>query len=130
MNTQRILIWASLVVLGVASTLAAWGQQPSRERNPFMRQKLVNAQQVLDGIAVSNFNSIEEGAENLVRLSKKAEFRLGHIPDYDRYSDDFRRAAETLVRSARDKNLDGATLAYLDLTLNCVKCHKHIREAK
>ena len=29
-----------------------------------------------------------------------------------------------------DKNLDGAALSYVDMTLMCVKCHQHVRETK
>jgi hypothetical protein len=32
-------------------------------------------------------------------------------------------------RKAKDKNIDGATLAYLRLTMNCVNCHKYVRQA-
>ena len=38
--------------------------------------------------------------------------------------------AETLAAKAKDKNLDGATLAYLDMTLSCVACHNHFRGKK
>ena len=40
----------------------------------------------------------------------------------------FRRSAETMARRARERNLDGATLAYLDLTMTCVKCHQTTRD--
>ena len=38
-----------------------------------------------------------------------------------------RRIAEKLEKSAKDKRLDGATLAYVDMTLSCVECHKYVR---
>jgi hypothetical protein len=31
---------------------------------------------------------------------------------------------------AREENLDGATLAYVELTINCVACHRHVRSVK
>ena len=30
---------------------------------------------------------------------------------------------------AKAKNIDGATLAYVQLTVNCVNCHKYVRES-
>ena len=31
---------------------------------------------------------------------------------------------------AKAKNLDGATLAYVRLTMNCIECHKYVRDHK
>jgi hypothetical protein len=42
----------------------------------------------------------------------------------------FRRTADTLSKYAKDKNIDGAALTYVELTLSCVKCHKHVRETR
>lgn len=137
MSKLSILAWATagaLAIIGLTAgrshVTAGSGREPPPDRNRFMKMKLQSAQLVLDGIAVGDCQRIEEGASYLVRLSKKAEFQLGGIPNYERYSDEFRRSAEALVKAAQAKNLDAATLAYVDLTLNCVKCHKHIREVK
>ena len=35
-----------------------------------------------------------------------------------------------LIKNAEDRNLDAAALSYVDLTLTCVKCHKHVREVR
>ena len=35
-----------------------------------------------------------------------------------------------LIRAASDKNLEAATLAYTQLTISCVNCHKLVRAAK
>ena len=32
------------------------------------------------------------------------------------YRDEFRRAAETMIQNAKEKNLEGAKLAYLGMT--------------
>jgi hypothetical protein len=39
----------------------------------------------------------------------------------------FGSANGALVRAAEDKNLDGATLAYTQLAISCVQCHKIVR---
>ena len=36
---------------------------------------------------------------------------------------------QELVKNAKEQNIDGATLAYLKLTMNCVQCHKFVRFA-
>ena len=32
-----------------------------------------------------------------------------------------------MTEAARKKNLDGAVLAYVDLTMKCINCHKYVR---
>ena len=101
---------------------------PAPERNAFMQLKLRNAEQVLEGIALADFDRIEGGAESLIRLSKKADFQMGAVPGYEQHSRAFREAAEELLTHAKAKNLDGAALSYVRLTLNCVSCHKELRK--
>lgn len=101
--------------------------KPDQLRSAFMKLKLRNAEMVLSGIALHNFESIQEGADNLILLSRKAQFQLGEMPGYTLQRQAFQRAAERIARSARAKNLDSAALAYVDLTLRCVSCHKHVR---
>jgi len=43
---------------------------------------------------------------------------------YAVYSREFQTMAEDLVARSDEKNLKGATLAYINLTMNCVNCHK------
>ena len=41
---------------------------------------------------------------------------------------DFRRAVEALGQTHKGGDIDSAALAYLDMTLRCVQCHKYVRE--
>lgn len=63
-------------------------------------------------------------------IQKDAEFKVFKTPQYELYSNEFRRSAQTMVEKAKDKNIDGATLAYVNMTLTCVKCHQHVREVR
>jgi hypothetical protein len=42
---------------------------------------------------------------------------------------DFQRNADEIVKQPRAKNIYGATLAYLKLTMGCVTCHRFVRDA-
>lgn len=42
----------------------------------------------------------------------------------------FRFANEDLVRQADKKNIDGAAMAFSQLTLSCVNCHKLMCDTK
>jgi hypothetical protein len=47
--------------------------------------------------------------------------------EYRRQSDEFRRSVAVMSKAAKDKNIDGATLGYMQMTLNCVRCHRQLR---
>jgi hypothetical protein len=64
-------------------------------------------------------------------LSEAAEWEVPTIPNASEYivfTSEFQRLTDELVQKAREKNMDGATLAYLRLTMNCVNCHKYVRQ--
>jgi hypothetical protein len=105
-------------------------QQREKERVNFMQLKLKAAQDALNGIATGHFPLIETSASDLAQLSKKAEFQLMKSGEYARHSDEFRRNAEEMAKAARAQNLDSATLAYVQMTFNCVNCHKHVRDPR
>jgi hypothetical protein len=98
--------------------------------NQLMIDKLQNAQKLLEGIALGKFDKIEKHANELVRISKTAEWLAQKTPRYEQFSSEFQRAAEEIAKKARAKNMDGVTLAYFDLTKSCVRCHQHLREVR
>lgn len=94
----------------------------------FMRPKLDHAQKVLEGLALEDYKMIAQNAKALMALSEAAEWQVLPSPDYVRYSGEFQRITNELIRSANKKNIESATLDYVQLTMNCVNCHKHVRE--
>jgi hypothetical protein len=105
------------------------GKTPKRI-SELMRKKLEHSQKVLEGIAVNDFKAISKHADDLIDLSKQVEWRVLKTPQYETNSNEFRRNAEALIKSAKDKNTDGAALAYVEMTLTCVRCHKYVREER
>jgi hypothetical protein len=93
----------------------------------FMRQKLTSSQEILEGLAMEDFELIEKGARQLKVMSVAAEFMVLKDPLYAEYADDFRRTVNKMEKAAKEKRIDGATLGYLDTTMNCVECHKYVR---
>jgi hypothetical protein len=93
----------------------------------FMRKKLESSQSVLEGLALEDFDLIAKGAKELKTTSAAAEFMVIHDPLYTEYADDFRRVVEKMGKAAKEKRIDGATLAYMDMTMSCVECHKYVR---
>ncbi len=96
-----------------------------------MQVKLKRAQALLQALAMEDFKTIQDNAESLVRISRATEFlRAYKTEEYEFQARVFQKAAETLAAKAREKNIDGATLAYLDMTVSCVACHNHFRGRK
>lgn len=126
---------SALTSLTVLALLAAGAvaQQQQRTRAEFMRQKLVIADSLLEGLTVENYDQIEKGARSLKRMSQAAEWQVPTIPNVEEYlprTAEFQRICDDILKSARDKNLDGATLGYSRLAVSCVDCHKYVRAAK
>ena len=95
-----------------------------------MREKLGHSQKVLEGITQNDLKEVEKHARALLALSRKAEWQVIQTPFYMHHSEEFQNFAERLIQKAQEKNLDGATLSYLGMTLTCVKCHKYVREVR
>jgi hypothetical protein len=125
---RRILIVT--VTLFLCGTIAHEVYAQVRLRQ-LMIDKLTYAQKLLEGIATAKFDKIEKSAEEMIRISKTEEWIAAHKgPRFENYSNEFQRAAETIVKKAKDKNIDGVTLAYFDLTMSCVRCHQYHREVR
>jgi hypothetical protein len=112
--------------------LAAFGaEQEPRSRAEFMRMKLEFSKKVLEGLTLEDYPGITKSARALKRLSEAAEWEVPTIPnatEYVAFTGEFQRVADELAQKAKDRNIDGATLAYLRLTMNCVNCHKYVRQ--
>jgi hypothetical protein len=118
-----------LAVFGAAAGITAhtYAQTPLAQ---LMRNKLLYAQRLLEGIALADFTKISKSADELIQLSKTAEWLVYKTPRYEVNSNEFRRAAEKIAQKAQAKNIDGVALAYVDLTLSCVRCHEYVREVR
>lgn len=95
-----------------------------------MQKKLTHAQKVLEGIAMSDLDKVAEHARDLSDLSKQVQFKVIKTAQYELYANEFRRTLEEMQKASKAKNLDAATLAYMDMTMSCVRCHKHVREVR
>jgi hypothetical protein len=93
----------------------------------FMRAKLEHSQKILEGLTTDDLASVAKHSQELSLLSHASNWEVLQTEDYVQHSREFRRTTDTLTKAAREKNLDGATLAYLSMTMSCVNCHKYVR---
>lgn len=124
--TKRIIMGTMATLL--VGMLVAQGQSGQGKRpKTLMRAKLDHSQQVLEALALEDFAGMAKHAEQMKLLSLDAGWQVLQTAEYARHSADFRRATGSLVEAADKKNLDGAVLAYFQLTQTCVQCHRHVR---
>ena len=96
----------------------------------FMRAKLTQSQRALEGLTTEDFDKIAKASQEMSLLSQANQWQVLQTTDYVRRSAEFRRELDALTNAARKKNLDGATLAYLKVTINCIECHKYVRSIR
>ena len=94
-----------------------------------MRKKVAYSQQVLLGLTLEDYGLIAKNAEKLVELSNKTNWYSRQVPEYELFLNEFRRNAQDLMTAGQQKNLDAASLAYVQMTLSCISCHAFIRKS-
>ncbi len=94
----------------------------------WMDQKLRLSKELLAGLARADFASLGKNAE-VMRGLNRVELFIRREPEG--YRDElrlFNMANQAMIRAANEENLEAATLAFNQLTISCVSCHKHLRE--
>jgi hypothetical protein len=112
---------------GTVSYAAQQAVEPDRVAG-FMRAKLAHSQDVLEGLSLEDFDLIGKGAQELSLVSQDSSWQVLQTEDYARQSAEFRRSCDTLRKAAQEENLDGALLAWMEVTMKCVQCHRYVRD--
>ncbi len=126
---KRWLAGCALVMAVAGLAGLAVSQQPNRVA-PFMRIKLTHAEKLLGALAVEDFETLAREAQQISLLTQDEGWQVLQTPSYLRHSLEFRETADRLAKAGREKNLDSASLAYVELTMRCVNCHKHVRDVR
>lgn len=142
MNTRSIrpplvvlLVGLSAAALFAFGTISATARQadsdaPREHLSTFMQVKLKLAQKVLEGLAVEDYPLIAKSSRDIGLLCQAESWQVLQTPEYNQQSLEFRRAVDKITVAAREKDLDAATLAYVDVTMKCINCHKYLRGVK
>ena len=130
MRRPLTLLAVSVCSLAVTATWL-WAQNPGEKPlKPFMQMKLEPAKQILEGIALEDFDLINRSAQRISALTFDAGWMTIQTASYRQHSEDFQRSVAAISQAARNKHLNAATLAYMQMTLSCVQCHRDLRAAK
>jgi hypothetical protein len=126
-----------LLALAMLSLCPAGAQEKEKSKEKkkdpasiWMASKLMHAQKILAGLTKADFEAVEKSANALRVVGYLASHDAADRPDYKRQVRYFEDANKELLRQARSKNVNGATLAYTQLTLSCVQCHTIVRDVK
>lgn len=130
MMNSRFLLRPLILALLFAGTSSTYAQAEKESGvKGAMRKKVTYSQNVLVGITLEDYGLIANNAEKLVELSNKTNWYSRQVPEYELFLNEFRRDAEQLMEAGKQKNLDAASLAYVQMTFSCVSCHKFIRQS-
>src|SRR5260370_3875214 len=100
---QMPMVLCVVLVLGGIPLIRIIGQEPPKKEadvKELMQHKLKHSQKILEAIATNDFDNLSKHADELIILSKEAEWKVIKTPRYETYSNDFRRNAKALVQSA------------------------------
>lgn len=124
--------WQAVVliagVLGLVVGVAVAPAASEDETHQIMRAKLRQSQALLEGLANQNFALLKKNAKDMKAVADLEQWIHGENEEYELQLKLFRSANDEIIRQAEEKNIDAAALAFVQLTMSCVNCHKQLRE--
>ena len=96
--------------------------------SPLMRMKLERSKNILEGLALEEFEKISTNAQALSLLSLESGWNVVQTEEYATQSRDFRRTTKIISDAAKEKDLGRASMGFVALTVRCVECHSYMRK--
>ena len=113
-----------LLICALVSVSAVAMQGPGLEH--VMRRKLATSQKILEAVVTSDWPSLESHSRELEQLTNDPRWTVLKYPEYATRSAAFTRAIRALHTAAAQRDLEAAPKAYIDVTLQCVECHRYL----
>ncbi len=127
-HSLRPALWSAVALLTAGISPAQDRPAAQPKQPPVMVRKLTHSQKVLEALAREDFALLRTHAAGLAACVTDATWRINDSERYLMFSNDFSREVASLQKAAKDKRGDAATLAFIDMTLTCVKCHRYLRD--
>lgn len=115
-------------LIGVAN-LSSQEVQLQTSKAGIMRMKLEPAKSILEGIAVGNYQAVRRSTEQIRLLTLDENWMHIQSESYREQTKNFERSLNLLKRMCDEKDMDGVTLAYMQVTMRCVECHRTLRDS-
>ncbi|MDX1926744.1 MAG: hypothetical protein SFV81_09510 [Pirellulaceae bacterium] len=126
-----------LILLSVANGVVAQEKPPVQEEVPaiteerpmsfWMAQKIEHSKKILEALTKEDFALVEDEANHLRTLGKIEGFVRRKDQAYRRYQQSFDSSLLEIAAQAKEQNVEGAVLAFNQLTTSCIACHKILR---
>jgi hypothetical protein len=123
----------SILILTVTVCLVSIGrgkEVPSDKASIWMKQKLRASQEILKDLSDADFQAIGANAQAMNVMEHLEKWVRAQRPEYRTQLRLFEFANRELIRASSEKNLEAATLAYTQLVISCVNCHKLVRATR
>lgn len=136
MRVRVLKTWISVgtvlvVCCGLLGAYHLHAQQQQRTQiNAFMKRKLDLAKEMLEGLTTDNMDKVAQSAQGLSTLSIESAWNVYTTEEYLDMSEDFRHSLSTVKNGAKSNNPDRATLGYINMTVQCVECHRFLKGKK
>jgi cytochrome c556 len=133
---KNLIIALAAVIVSLTAASVCPSNEPDKKPSDdekstvWMQKKLEYSQNILAGLTEGDFDKISKNAKEMNFMDYLERWTRAGSPDYKRQVSYFEFANKELIRQAKEKNVDGATLAYNQLTVSCVQCHKIVRDSK
>ncbi len=122
-----VYLFACLPILADEPKTAAGSEKATA--SIWMEQKMKLSRQIMEGLARGKLADVDTSARAMRTLSRiEGWARRSDTKEYRRQLKYFNQATEEIIRQAQKDNLDGATLAFTQMTLSCVACHQELRD--
>tara|TARA_R110002049_G_scaffold50370_3_gene143086 strand:+ start:127617 stop:128039 length:423 start_codon:yes stop_codon:yes gene_type:complete len=131
MKPFKYIIFLAVVIALVAQPMTA--EPPSAidtKVKPLMQLKLDRAKNILEGLALEDYDQIASNARALRLLSLESGWNIYQTKEYMDQSRDFRQTTDLIAKAAENKDISRAALGYVTLTVRCVECHQYMRTHK
>lgn len=104
------------------------GKNDDKDPSIWMKKKLDYSQNILAGITLEDFDKIADNARAMKGLGKFEAFVRSRNAAYTRQLQLFEETNDEIIRQADNDNVEGVALAFTQLTINCINCHKVLRQ--
>jgi hypothetical protein len=94
----------------------------------WMKKKLVYSQEMLRLLAIGDMAKLQQVSQRMSLVSVFEGFARSDSRTYTNHLRTFQLANRELTRQAAHDNIEGATLAFHQMTTSCVHCHVGIRK--
>ena len=123
MKKLIIVLLPIIVVAGVWFRAGA----ADRQTEEAMEAKLLYSKALFEGIVTEDYEQVADNANKLHALSQSAGWAIRQSTEYQRFTREFARQATAIEKAANNRNIVGASLAYFQMTMSCVNCHRHMK---